>query len=232
MKILKKLHIENKWIRRGLITLLCLFAFGLLSVFGINCFVKCSVDENIISLGEAAELQGVDCILVPGCLVYSNGTLSDMLRDRVTFAVELYKAGAAPKILVSGDHGRQNYDEVRAMKDYMISLGVPSEDIFMDHAGFSTYESVYRAYEIFGVKRVIIATQEYHLYRALYIAEAMDMEAFGVCTDGRPYIAQYKRDIREVLARCKDAAACVFMPEPTYLGDAIPIGGNGDVTND
>lgn len=232
MKILQRLRIKNKWVRRCLITFLCLFAFGTVSLVSVNCYVKCSVDECILTPAEAAEIEGVDCILVPGCLVYSDGTLSDMLRDRVNFAIELYKAGAAPKILVSGDHGQIHYDEVSAMKNYMIEHGVPSEDIFMDHAGFSTYETVYRASEIFGVKKVMIATQEYHLYRALYIAEAMGMEAYGVCTDGLPYIDQFKRDVREVLARCKDFAACIFKPEPTYLGDAIPIGGNGDVTND
>ena len=134
--------------------------------------------------------------------------------------------------MMSGDHGRVNYDEVNAMKAYAVENGVPSEDVFMDHAGFSTYETVYRAKEIFGADKVIIVTQEYHLYRALYIAEALGIEAYGVSADLNRYGGQTMRDIREVLARCKDFAMCLFKPEPTYLGEAIPVSGNGDLTND
>ena len=118
------------------------------------------------------------------------------------------------------------------MKAYAVAHGVPSEDVFMDHAGFSTYETVYRAKEIFGAKRVIIVTQEYHLYRALYIAERFGIEAYGVASDYHTYGGQTQRDLREVLARCKDFFASIFKPEPTYLGEKIPIDGNGDVTND
>jgi vancomycin permeability regulator SanA len=102
----------------------------------------------------------------------------------------------------------------------------------MDHAGFSTYETMYRAKEVFQARKVVIVTQEYHLYRAVYIAKQLGMEAYGVSSDLRTYIGQSKRDVREILARCKDVAMCIFKPEPTYLGEAIPISGNGDVTND
>ena len=131
-----------------------------------------------------------------------------------------------------GDHGREDYDEVGAMKDYAIENGVPSENVFMDHAGFSTYETVYRAKEIFEADKVIIVTQEYHLYRALYIAEQLGVDAYGVSSDLNTYAGQSMRDAREVLARCKDWLMCIFKPEPTYLGEAIPVSGNGDVTND
>ena len=124
------------------------------------------------------------------------------------------------------------YDEVNAMKQYAIENGVPSEHVFMDHAGFSTYETVYRAKEIFEADKVIIITQEYHFYRALYIAEKLGLEAYGVSADLNKYAGQSMRDFREVLARCKDWAMCIFKPEPTYLGESIPVNGNGDVTND
>ena len=140
--------------------------------------------------------------------------------------------GAAPKLLMSGDHGRTNYDEVAAMKQFAINAGIPSENIFMDHAGFSTYESIYRAKEIFQAKKIIIVTQEYHLYRALYIADQLGVEAWGVSADYRSYTGQTSRDIREFLARVKDFATGIFKPEPTYLGEAIPISGNGNLTND
>jgi vancomycin permeability regulator SanA len=118
------------------------------------------------------------------------------------------------------------------MKQYAIENGVPSEHVFMDHAGFSTYETVYRAKEIFEADKVIIITQEYHLYRALYIADKLGLEAYGVSADLNKYAGQSMRDFREVLARCKDWAMCIFKPEPTYLGDSIPVNGKGDVTND
>ena len=178
------------------------------------------------------QLEDIDCIIVLGCQVKEDGTLSHMLRDRLSRGVELYQMGAAPKLLMSGDHGRKAYNEVGAMKQYAIDNGVPSEDVFMDHAGFSTYETVYRAKEVFQARRVIIVTQQYHLYRALYIADSLGLEAYGVSADHRTYAGQTMRDIREVLARVKDFAMCIFEPKPTYLGEEIPITGNGDLTND
>ena len=133
---------------------------------------------------------------------------------------------------MSGDHGTQEYDEVNVMKDFAIEKGVPSEDIFMDHAGFSTYESIYRAKEIFGVKKMIIVTQQYHLYRALYIAKQFEIEAYGVPSNPRKYSGQVFREIREVFARDKDWIQCIVKPKPTYLGESIPVSGNGDITND
>jgi vancomycin permeability regulator SanA len=118
------------------------------------------------------------------------------------------------------------------MKSFAVALGVPSEDVFMDHAGFSTYESIYRAKEIFGADKVLIVTQEYHLHRALYVANALGIEAYGVSADLRTYAGQTKRDVREVLARIKDMGYALLKPQPTYLGDPISLSGNGDATND
>ncbi len=217
------------------ILIIVIAALTVLCIFGvviINFHVKKAGGKRIVSAEEAAKLEDIDCVIVLGCLVHSDNTLSGMLADRLRRGVELYDAGAAPKLLMSGDHGRKDYDEVNAMKAYAVAHGVPSEDVFMDHAGFSTYETIYRAKEIFGAKRVIIVTQEYHLYRALYIAERFGIEAYGVASDYHTYGGQTQRDLREVLARCKDYFASIFKPEPTYLGEKIPIGGNGDVTND
>ena len=102
----------------------------------------------------------------------------------------------------------------------------------MDHAGFSTYESIYRAKEIFGAERIVVITQEYHLYRALYIADALGLEAYGVASDQRTYSGQTMRDVREILARNKDFLTSLFKPKPTYLGETISLDGSGDVTND
>ena len=223
---------KKHWIFRIFSFLLCLALVGLGGVWVINRTVVKSAEDRILSPQEAAELEGVDCILVLGCLVKDNGAPSDMLSDRLRRGVELYDMGASGKLLMSGDHGREGYDEVSAMKRYALNAGVASADVFMDHAGFSTYESLYRARDVFCAKKIIIVTQEYHLYRALYIAEKLGLEAYGVHADYRGYTGQRSRDIREVLARVKDFGTSIFQPEPTYLGETIPVWGDGKVTND
>lgn len=228
--------IRNKKVRVCLCVLLgiCLLCGGL--VLGVNAYVVGSTAERVIGAEEAASLEDVDCVLVLGCLVKADGTPSDMLADRLQAATEVYglmrAAGSESRLLMSGDHGRVEYNEVYAMKQYAIGQGIASEEIFMDHAGFSTYESLYRAKEIFGAERIVIVTQEYHLYRALYVAKALGLEAYGVSADLRPYSGQSLREIREILARSKDLVSSVFKPEPTYLGDRIDLRGSGDVTND
>lgn len=205
---------------------------GVVSVFAINAWVTHVGSDRILTPQQAAELTDVDCILVLGCQVRDDGTPSPMLADRLDRGVELYELGVAPKLLVSGDHGRADYDEVDTMKQYSMDADVPSSDIFMDHAGFSTYESMYRAKAIFRAKKVVIVSQEYHLYRAIYIAQALGLDAYGVAADGEDYAGQWQRDVREVLARVKDFFTSIWQPEPTYLGQAIPISGDGDITND
>ena len=206
--------------------------FLIIMISVLNIRVKAVGYTRFLTINEAVRLEDVDCIIVLGCQVRPDGSLSDMLHDRLYRGVELYNAGVSKKMLMSGDHGDPYYDEVGAMKQFAVDNGVPSEDVFMDHAGFSTYETMYRAKEIFQAKKVVIVTQEYHLYRAVYIAEELGLEAYGVASDLRTYVGQSKRDLREVLARCKDFVMCIFKPEPTYLGEAVPIFGDGDITND
>lgn len=225
----KKLH---KRLLIALISLVILGIAGVGAVFGINAYVVHSTAGQIITVEEASLLENVDCILVLGCKVHSDGTPSDMLEDRLRRGVALFQAGAAPKLLMSGDHGTVTYNEVFAMKSYATDREIASSDVFMDHAGFSTYESLYRARDIFQVKKVLIVTQEYHLHRALYIARSLGLEAYGVSADYRSYVGQTARDIREILARNKDFLSAFLQPYPTYLGDVIPITGNGDATND
>lgn len=203
-----------------------------LVVLAINLRVVSVGKSCLLTVEEAETLEDVDCIIVLGCQVRPDGRLSDMLHDRLTRALELYEKGVAPKLLMSGDHGGPYYNEVGAMKTFAVENGVPSEDVFMDHAGFSTYETVYRAKEIFQARKVVIVTQGYHLHRALYIAQQLGLEAYGVASDLRTYSSQAKQDVREMMARCKDFGMCIFKPEPTYMGEAISISGNGDVTND
>lgn len=215
-----------------LIALICLGVLGVCALLGVNGYVKAVAKDAILLEEQAAELADVDCIIVLGCKVWEDGRPSHMLQDRLERAISLYRLGAAPKLLMSGDHGTQEYDEVNAMKQYAIDAGIPSEHIFMDHAGFSTYETVYRAKEIFGAEKVVIVTQQYHLYRALYIAEKLGVEAYGVSSDYRTYAGQTMRDLREILARCKDFVTTILKPQPTYLGEAITVSGDGNITND
>ena len=227
--------VKHKTRRIVLIVIAALTLLGLLAagiVFGINGYVIHSSSEYILSPESAAQLGDVDCILVLGCKVHPNGNPSAMLEDRLKRGVELFHAGAAQKLLMSGDHGTATYNEVHSMKQYAIDNGIASSDIFMDHAGFSTYESMYRASEIFQAKKIIIVTQEYHLYRAIHVARSLGLDAYGVSADYRNYSGQFARDVREILARNKDVLTSLFKPYPTYLGEAIPVSGNGDITND
>ena len=221
---------RKKWLRI-LLALCILGAVAVGAVLGINAYVMLSTEKQILSAEEAANYDA-DCILVLGCFVKNDGTPSDMLHDRLQRGVELFEQGAGKKLLMSGDHGRAEYDEVNAMKQFAVDAGVASGDVFMDHAGFSTYESLYRARDVFTAKKIIIVTQKYHLHRALYIANKLGLEAVGVAADYRSYAGQTYRDAREILARNKDFLTGIFQPEPTYLGEIIPIFGDGDLTND
>ena len=131
------------------------------------------------------------------------------------------------KILVSGDHIESDYDEVGVMKNYLLEHGIPSEKIFVDHAGISSYDSVYRAKEIYKANKIVIVTQKYHLYRAIYIGNHLDLEVYGIAADKNIYQSQEKRDAREFLARIKDFFKCIIKPQSTYLGEVHSIKGNG-----
>ena len=219
---------KNKLKSLGLVILiLCLS--GLSLIFGINFYVKLGTKDLIIE--DYTSLKDYDCILVLGAGVKDNKP-SLMLTDRLNKAILLYQENAAPKIIMSGDHGREEYDEVNIMKDFAIDKGIPSSDIFMDHAGFSTYDSIYRAKNIFDAHKIIIVTQEYHLYRALYIAKKLGVEAVGFAAEKIKYPGDLKRNIREILARDKDFVKCIFKPQSQYLGEVIPVFGDGNLTND
>ena len=219
MKILKKI----------IIAVICIGLVCSAAVLGINFYVVKSSEKYVLDMDNAGE--NYDCVLVLGCGVWGDRP-SHMLEDRLLVGIELCKNGASEKLLMSGDHGRDEYDEVNVMKKFATDRGLASEDVFMDHAGFSTYESMYRARDIFKAKKVLIVTQEYHLYRAIVVARRLGLDAYGVTSDLRDYGGQIFRDIREILARNKDLVYTILQPEPTYLGESIPVNGNGNLTND
>ncbi len=218
----------KKRLKKVGISLGILIGIGMLFLISINEIVKITTKNQIVF---DEKVKNYDAILVLGAGIYRNSP-SPMLEDRLQKAISLYEKKAAKKIIMSGDHGSKYYDEVNVMKNFAIEKGIPSEAIFMDHAGFSSYESLYRAKEIFGVKKIIIVTQKYHLYRALYIANQLGLEAIGIPADLRVYAGQSKRELREIIARNKDFFYSILKPKPTYLGDTIPINGSGDITND
>ena len=217
--------------KKFLLSVLIVGVCVLIVLSAIDLYVVKSSSHDIVPPEDSSLPSDFDCIIVLGCGVWGSRP-SPMLEDRLKTAIELYKAGVAPKIIMSGDHGQTDYDEVNVMKSYAVENGVPSADIFMDHAGFSTYDTVYRAKEIFGVQTAVIVTQKYHLYRALFIARRLGIEARGVSADLQSYSKQFYRDVREFAARNKDFITCIFKPKPKFLGDKIPVSGNGNETND
>jgi vancomycin permeability regulator SanA len=192
-----------------------------------------TVESSDISLDKSGirTLQDMnpDCILVLGAAVRGD-TPSKMLQDRLDVAIALYKERVADKLLFSGDNGQVNYNEVVAMQKYALEAGVPAEDIFLDYAGFSTYESMYRARDVFLVESAVVVTQKYHLYRALQIGRALGLTVRGVASNQEEYTGQDYRDLREIAARIKDVFQSILQPKPTFLGPEIPIDGNGEVT--
>ena len=206
-------------------------AFAVVLVFaGTNAAAILTTQDDIVDQQAAASFDA-DAIIVLGASVYPDGTPSGILQDRLDDGIALYFAGAAPKIIMSGDNGTESYNECWAMKQYAISQGVPSEDVFCDHAGFSTYETMYRARHVFGAERIVVATQTYHLYRALYDAQGVGMEAIGVPSDYGEYANQSWYDIREVFARTKDFFQVLFSVPSTFVGDPISRDQSGDVTD-
>ncbi|MCI8868852.1 MAG: DUF218 domain-containing protein [Anaerotignum sp.] len=222
---------RKNFLKKVILSLCCLCILGLGVVYGISDYMERHTVGRILSSGEAQKLDA-DCILVLGCRVHEDGSPSLMLADRLEKGIELYESGASARLLMSGDHGRSEYDEVNTMKAFAVEQGVPSEAVFMDHAGFSTYDSIYRAKDVFQAEKIIVVSQEYHLSRALYIAERLGLDAYGVAAADISYQGATYRSLREAAARGKDFLLAWVQPQPKFLGEAVPVSGNGDLTND
>ncbi len=198
-------------------------------VIGINLYIVIfsqTYNLHIDSLPKA------ESVMILGARVYPDGRLSDMLRDRADTAIEVYRYGKAKKILVSADHGSLKYDEVNAIKNYLLSKSIPKEDIFLDHAGFDTYSSLYRAKEIFDVTSTILTTQNFHLSRAIYIGNSLGIQTYGLSADKQHYIGIFYNQLREVPARFKAYFSILFKAKPKYLGSKIPITGSAETSWD
>jgi len=217
---------KKKFIKNSIVILLApLLIFILINLLVFN------ISKDIIH-PNSKKVPSQQTLLILGARVYKSGKMSDMLKDRVDTAIELYQGKKAQKILVSGDHGRNEYDEVNTIKEYLLKNNIPEKDIFLDHAGFDTYDSIYRAKEIFQVKSLIIITQKFHLPRALFIARKLKIEAQGVIADKHIYYGIRKSQLRESLANIKATLNIIFRSEPKFLGDKIPITGNSKLSWD
>ncbi len=213
----------KSFFKKFILIFLALLLLLLVFIFTVDAYVSRTGKKHVLNFDEVDEKY--DCILVPGASVVSNYP-SAILRDRLDEAYRLYEKGVSDRILVSGDHGQIEYDEVNVMRNYLLDKGARPEDVFMDHAGFDTYQTVYRAAEIFEVKKTLIVTQGFHLYRALYLAEKIGLEAHGVDSALRVYSKENFNRLREYPARVKAfLEAEILRPEPKYLGDKIPIDG-------
>lgn len=216
----------KKWTKRIFI----IVVFFIIAVAGINFYIIYTTKRHIKN--EFNELENAYTVIVLGAKVYSNGNLSNYLKDRVENAYELYTKGKVKRFLLSGDHGTKEYDEVNAMKNYLNQKGVPNSDIFLDHAGFNTYNSIVRAKEVFEVNSCIIVSQDYHLPRAVYIANKVGLNAQAYASSSNYLTANKFNKKREIIARAKSFFEVLFNIKPKYLGKKHPITGNSATTFD
>lgn len=210
-----------------------LLAFALVAT-AANALVYFTSRDNIVTIQEAiqsSQQYRADCIVVLGASVFEDGTLSDILRDRVDDAIFLYKAGVAPKIIMSGDGADASYNEPGAMKAYAVAHGVPSQDIFCDRAGTDTYNTMARVAQVFGARKIAICTQTYHMFRCIYTAHGQNMVAFGVPSDYHQYANQAWYDVREFFSRTKAVAETLTHQPADQMEEPISLADNGDITN-
>ena len=206
-----------------------LILIAVLIFAAINIYVVTFGKSKILTQEEAIKYVQdngqATCIIVLGASV-RNGTPSPILANRLDTGIELFADGASNLMLLSGDNGQVDYNEVLGMKNYVLEngadIGLTQDNIYLDYAGFSTYDSMYRCKYIFGAEKVLIATQGYHLYRALYIANKLGLEAYGVASEDRSS-GQFSRDMRELPARVKDFALTAIKHKPGILGDEVPL---------
>ena len=216
-------------VRRRLLRL----AFGLLA----GAAVIVGAANAVVALGgggwtrDPAAAPPAEAALVLGAQVQPGGTPNVMLQDRVRAAAALYRDRRVAKVLVSGDHGTVGYDEVGTMRGALMRLGVPARDIFEDHAGFDTWDSMVRAKQVFEVKTAIVVSQRLHLAGALWLARRAGLRATGLAADARSSGSVTRMlQAREVVARVKAVGDVVTGAGPRFLGPRHPIAGDGRAT--
>jgi SanA protein len=225
----RRLTLDNMAMKRLIKLLSVIFGLAILFYINANLWVWLVSRGSIVTVSQT---KPADAVIILGAYVRPDGALSWILKDRLDTGLKVYNQGSASKILVTGDHGQHEYNEVQAMKDYLQSHGVPAQDIFMDHAGFDTYDSIYRARDVFQVKSAIIISQNFHIPRAVYIAKRLGLETQGV--QARLYYPWwYRNTIRDSIARVKAYTDIeILKSKPRFLGEVISIHGDGTATQD
>jgi SanA protein len=208
-----------------------LLVLAALAVLVPNLVITQAAKDYIVQSVEDAPHAEVAIVL--GARVWVDGTPMDMLGDRLETGVRLYEQGKVDKILLSGEHYKVPYNQVDVMLKYVLERGVPERDVFTDNAGLTTYDTMYRAREVFQVESALIVTQDFHLSRAVYTARQMGLEAIGVVADLMTYRDEAPNAAREILARVNAILELHFThPAPAELGPPLPITGDGRESRD
>jgi SanA protein len=213
---MRRLFIWGVWVFLGIV--LCIVAALIL--------VERQTAPYIFTL--AASTPTTTAAVVLGASVYKNGTLSPVLKQRADRALELYQLGKVHKVLVTGDNSEVSHNEVNPVGKYLEGRGVPKQDIFLDHAGFDTYSSMYRAKAVFAIRSMTIVSQPFHLARAVFIARMLGVDAYGSeAGEGEQFVYN---TWREVPATIKALIDLMISRSPQYLGPQFPIEGDGSNT--
>jgi vancomycin permeability regulator SanA len=209
---------------RILLGLLALGLVGVLTVYIVNLRVKSYANQRLqTSITEIPVEEPPRVAIVFGAGVRSDGSPKDALYDRIVTAVELYRAGRVRKLLMSGDNPTHRYDEPTAMKQTAMRLGVPEADIVLDFAGRRTYDTCYRAKEIFGVQKAILVTQEFHQARALYLCSNLGIDSVGITANRRKYEGENYWAFREFFSVFSAWFEMNFLPFEPVKGEKEPI---------
>jgi len=215
---------RNPLFRKSLI----IIALVIVSIFTLtsllSVFIQVKSNEHIYH--NIVEIPAAQVAVIPGAAILRNGKISPVFRDRVDRAIELYTAGKVKKILVTGDNSSETHNEVNPAQTYLIEHNIPEADIFLDHAGFDTYSSMYRARDIFLTDSIIVVSQSFHLPRSIFIARCLGINAIGMNADEGSY--KWQNYVREMFANDKALLNLLFQRKPKYLGEEIPIMGEGN----
>ncbi len=204
------------------IFVICLTLLTSIFIFGVNYYVLSFSRNNYFYDVEWLDTKYL--WLVFWASVINNKYPSDILKDRLKVSYEAYFTWKIKKIIVSWDNSKVNYNEPEVMKNYLISLWVKEQDIYLDYAGFDTYDSLYRAREIFDATEIVLFTQDFHLKRAMYIWNKLGLKVYWVETNLQKYIKQNYNNRRELFARLKAFFEIeIFKNKPKYLGEKIHI---------
>ena len=211
-------HHPRRVLRAAVVAALALITLGAGLVVAANAVVLLRTDDALTT--RAGDLVPAQVVIVPGSHVHPDGTLGPVVAERVEAAVALHRAGTVQKVLVSGDHGGAGYNETDPMRDAVLAAGVPASDVFTDYAGFSTWATMSRAREVFGVETAVVVTQGAYAARTVDLAAAAGIEAQGYV------VREGGRRGREALARVSGLWEALVRPEVTG-GPTHPITGDG-----